>query len=189
MTDVTWVSSLTTLGVGPLLGAAVGFVGSGVVQRGSDKRAAQREREARTEARQQRLEDERRAFQVETFDKLPALVQQYARVVVKTLLFDLKTLKELGTLTSSIPDDEDELAHRFELRVVAAQVLDDGVRRNLGQLQDELWLIQNPPESWRTSSAEEMVAERTLQLDRVQQLVTESSEVLNKYRRSLYSGA
>jgi len=188
MADVTWLSSLTALGVGPLLGAAVGFVGSGAIQRGSDKRAAEREDQARDEERKQRREDERRAFEVSTFSRLPALLQRNARSAAKVLMFDLQSLKEHGRMVSNTPANDEDFAARVEFSLTIGEVLDDHVRGKLEAALQAFSRMEVPPANWEQQASAQLMKERTYQLDvRLPEVMTETSEALTTYRRSLYA--
>ena len=188
MTDITWIQSLTALGVGPLIGAAVGFVGSGAVQRGSDARAAQRENQARVDQLEQQRLAERRAFEVSTFSRLPGLLQRNARSVAKILLFDIRTLKEHEQMASNTPANDEDFAARVDLSLAMGEVLDDGVRDNLGKALQAFARMELPPIGWEQMTPDELLAERTRQLDvHLPGVMSETSEALNSYRRSLYS--
>lgn len=190
MADPTWLDALSDLGIGSLLGAAVGFVGSGLTQRGSDRRAAEREREVRREDREHRKEDQRRAFEISTFEQLPSLVQRCARRTTQLLLFDIQTLKEEGAIKDDSPHGGEEgLQDRLALRIVADQVLDDDVRASLVELQNELWAMETGPRAVEGREPKDLMIERANQIARLTHLVGEASETLNSYRRRLYKEA
>lgn len=187
MADPTWLDALSDLGIGSLLGAAVGYIGSSLTQRGTDKRAAERERETRREDREQRLKDQRRAFEIATFEQLPNLVQQCARTTAQFLLFDIETLKNEGRLKEDSPyGGEEGLQTRLALRIVADQVLDDEVREALVGLQNELWAMETAPRGISGLDPKDLMIERANQTARLTHLVDKTSETLNAYRRRLY---
>jgi hypothetical protein len=102
-----------------------------------DKRAAEREERARLVAREDRIEDERQAFQREVLlelqDRLLALTRSAAEVILR----DRQTLRD-EEKTYQLPEDLNKRVHEAGVALIRSRerVLNDELRHELKALQE-----------------------------------------------------
>lgn len=188
MTEPNWVQ-LIIPAVSGLLGVGAGSVFNLVGQARGDRRAAVREERARADEVVARMRAERRTYELETFARLPELVQQYGRVTGQALLFDEETLREHGQLTSSWPDSRRAFDLNVELMLVTSQVLDQRVREAVDAARKEMTMMQLPPLDGRTRCSDELIVFVNDRMARLSDLLKEALECVNGYRRGLYAEA
>jgi hypothetical protein len=188
MTEPNWVQ-LIIPAVSGLLGVGVGSMFNLVGQARVDLRAGLREERARADEVVAQTRAERRTYELETFTRLPKLVQQYGRVTGQALLFDEKTLREHGRLTSSLPNDQSAFDLNVELMLVTSQVLDQRVREAVDAARAEMTMMQLPPLDGRTRSSDELIVFVNDRMVRLGDLLKETLDCVNGYRRGLYAEA
>jgi hypothetical protein len=119
-----------TVIVAPIATLAGGFGGywlAGRNEEARDRRASEREAEARNDARSECLEDERHTFQRDTLLHLQDELQHLLRVTARDLHEHQRAVLAEGQLsTEPVPDDE--LLIRASVTRLQARVLDDELR-------------------------------------------------------------
>jgi hypothetical protein len=188
MTEPNWVQLIIPAASG-LLGVGIGSLFNLFGQARADSRAAVREEHARADEILAQTRAERRTYELETFARLPELVQKYGRITGQALLFDEKTLQEDGRLAISLPNDQTAFDLSVELMLVTSQVLDQGVREAVDEARMEMTMMQLPPLDGRSRTSDELIVLMNGRMKRLSELLKATLDQVNGYRRGLYAEA
>jgi hypothetical protein len=137
MADVpAWLAALGV--IAPPASGLGGYWLAGRNDEARDERAARREDRARLVPREERLEDERQAFQREVLLELQdRQLLALTRTMTEVILQDRQTLEEKGQMYQ-LPEDLSQRSYEAGVALLRTRerVLDDDLRRELKALQE-----------------------------------------------------
>jgi hypothetical protein len=131
--SAVWVAAITAVSSGGF--GLAGYVFAARNDERRDERAAEREEVARKDARSERLDDERQAFQREVLLELQDCLREVTRATAQVLTHDRATLKEHDQLYM-VGDDLNKQSHEagISLTRLRERVLSDDLRAELAAL-------------------------------------------------------
>jgi hypothetical protein len=133
--SAVWVAVVSGVSSGGF--GLAGYVFAGRNDERRDKAAAERERLARLETREDRLADERQAFQREVLLDLQERLRMFTRTTTQVLMQDRRTLKDKGELYL-LPDGMSDDHHKAGVAFMhlKERVLSDELRVALSGLYE-----------------------------------------------------
>ncbi|WP_433952932.1 hypothetical protein [Curtobacterium flaccumfaciens] len=138
MSELTWVELVIPAASG-VLGASIGLFGTIFAQGRANAGTIHREQIAREAAREAAAIAARRAFEIETFSRLPELIHAHARMTMRILLADEEALIASGKLADDPPaGGEQGFEVAVELMLVTNRVIDDAVREELARARQDM---------------------------------------------------
>ncbi|WP_416393534.1 MULTISPECIES: hypothetical protein [unclassified Curtobacterium] len=183
MAELTWVELIIPAASG-VVGAAIGSLGTVFGHWWANAGALRREQIARDAARAAAKHAERRAFEIETFSRLPDLVHGHVRMRMRLLLADESALITSGLLTSNHPaGGEEGLAVSAELMLVTNRILDDDLREQLHTMRMEMTDVTRIE---RPIRADQIVAECDRRRSRLGELADSALVLVTTHQRALY---
>ncbi len=136
MADIPgWLAALGV--IAPSLSAVGAYRLASLSDEGRDQRAAEREERARIGAREDRLEDERRAFQRDVLLDLQDRLLAVTRTATEVLVQDRRMLRQSGHMHQA-PEDLRRRSYGAEVALLSTRerVLSDELRHELRGLQE-----------------------------------------------------
>lgn len=183
MAELTWVELIIPAASG-IVGAAIGSLGTVFGHGWANAGALRREQIARDAARAAATRAERRAFEIETFNRLPDLVHGHVRMQMRLLLADEGALLTSGQLTSDHPaGGEDGMAVSAELMLVTNRVLDDDIREQLHSARTEMTELTR---LGRAIRPDQIVAEYDRRRAQLTELADSALALVTTHQRALY---
>jgi hypothetical protein len=132
-----WLAALGVLV--PALSGLVGYWFAGRNEEARDRRATEREREARRTDLAERLDERMHTFQLDLLLELQNVLQRQARATSRIILHDFVTLRDRGQW-EQMPEDVSQESYDIgvELGRLRVRVLDDSMREELDQFH---WFV------------------------------------------------
>lgn len=142
-TPTSWLPNVISAATNLVL-VLVGYIASQISERAKDKRALEREREAREANRRYALAERRIEFQRKTLLNLQAALMQLVRAYGETHQFDVMQSRAAGKWTKSLLPDElnaREFNAGVQVTKLRVRVRDEILRNAIKRLRDSSYGI------------------------------------------------